>query len=972
MKVTRILALALAGCCLVGCTGTKEVVTDAITTVTNAITTVLPSDATSPNGPITPGAAEKHLVKTEDAYTLYSPDGNLFITITTDGQMGYSVSRAKDGKTIEWVKPSTLGINIGSYTFCKDATVTSTTVKEVQVTYPLNGIMSTVEGHCMEAVLNLSTSGAPEDNYRLEVRAYNDGVAFRYVLPNVGKPTGLQELTTYVLRTDVDKCWYGVGNQDYEAVIEEHSPTRKSQEVITAPLTAELKSDRGYITIMEAALNGSYPGTNLKAEGKCTYSTCFYTPPTVNAGVMTTGWRLINIADNLNDLVNNTNVYTVNSAPDSELFADTSWIEAGRSTWSWCLTHSAPTYEQMQDYIVAASKLGFEYNIIDDGWPGWQQYKQKLTDLGTMGEDLNVKQLLWGAITAGTAGYNKTPDKRTVDTFFKLLSDTHMYGAKVDFWWSDCNTNTTSLQEYILQSAAKKQMIIDFHGCNKNTGLNITYPNELTREGVRGLENIGQANTTNYSTYAQWINAQLYTRFLCGHADWTPATYNAMEIASLVLIDSPVMVIAADPEAILSSPAVEFIKSIPTVWDQTVVLPESQIGKYSVFAKESKGTWFVGGVASSNVKAKVKLADFLPAGTYTAEVWYDGANGMESKTLTVTEKDTIDIASLTSGKGFAIRISKLSLSQYGGAIGTINVTAPNGATVKYTTDGSDPLTSSTAQTTTGTITLTDSCRLKVAITDGDGKGTVLSYQFNKIDPIHTFKSELINEDGQTTLNLSIAEGGTIYYTTDGTTPTTSSKVAPSTLVFTESCTFKYLLVSDTATKSGSLSVPVLKPLEVPKSDLPLTDAKPTSSSIGWGSAHYDTSMSPDNGMGTRPISLGGSTIDNGTKFDRGISANATSTFKYNVPEGVKRFVGVVGIDDCVFNNTTDRSKASGQLKIAFDGTTVYTSETFRMGGYVYFDVAVPAGATTMTLTFGDAGDGATCDNISLAAPGWVK
>lgn len=972
MKVTRILALALAGCCLVGCTGAKEVVTDAVTTVTTAITTVLPPSGTTPDSPITPGKAEDHLVKTENAYTLYSPDGNLFITVTTDGQMGYSVSRAKDGKTIQWVKPSKLGVNIGTYTFCKDATVTSATVKEVKVNYPLAGIMSKVEGHCMEAVLNLSTSGEPENDYRLEIRAYNDGVAFRYVLPNVGKPTRMEDLTTYSLRTDVNQSWYGVGNQDYEAVIESHSPTRKTQEVITAPLTAELKSNRGYITIMEGALNGSYPGTNLKAEGKCTYSTCFYTPPTVNAGVMTSAWKLINIADNLNDLVNNTNIYTVNSAPDSELFADTSWIETGRSTWSWCLTHSAPTYEQMQDYIVAASKLGFEYNIIDDGWPGWQQYKQKLTDLGTMGEDLNVKQLLWGAITAGTAGYNKTPDKRSVDTFFKLLSDTHMYGAKVDFWWSDCNTNTTSLQEYILQSAAKKQMIIDFHGCNKNTGFNVTYPNELTREGVRGLENIGQANTTNYSTYAQWINAQLYTRFLCGHADWTPATYNAMEIASLILIDSPLMVIASDPQAMLESPAVELIKSIPTVWDQTVVLPESQIGKYSVFAKESKGTWFVGGVASSNVKAKVNLADFLPAGTYTAEVWFDGTKGMESKTLTVTEKDTIDIASLTSGKGFAIRISKLSLSQYGGAIGTINVTAPNGATVKYTTDGSDPLTSSTAQTTTGTITLTDSCRLKVAITDGDGKGTVLSYQFNKIDPVHTFKSELINEDGKTTLNLSIAEGGTIYYTTDGTTPTTSSKVAPATLVFTEACTFQYLLVSDSTTKSGSLSVPVLKSLELPKSDLPLTDAKPTSSSIGWGSAHYDTSMSPDNGMGTRPISLGGSTIDNGTKFNRGISANATSTFTYTVPEGYKRFVGVVGIDDCVFNNTTDRSKASGQLKIAFDGTTVYTSETFRMGGYVYFDVAVPTGATTMTLTFGDAGDGATCDNISLAAPGWVK
>ena len=110
MKVPHILALALASCCLVSCTGTKEVITSAVTTVTSAITTVLPNDF--PKDPITPGNAEEHLVKSTNAYTLYSPDGNLFITVTTNGQMGYSVSRYADGKTIEWIKPSKLGVNV--------------------------------------------------------------------------------------------------------------------------------------------------------------------------------------------------------------------------------------------------------------------------------------------------------------------------------------------------------------------------------------------------------------------------------------------------------------------------------------------------------------------------------------------------------------------------------------------------------------------------------------------------------------------------------------------------------------------------------------------------------------------------------------------------------------------------------------------------------------------------------------------
>lgn len=973
MKKSQLIALLLAGGMLAGCSTSGG--TD--TTPASTTVTVTPSDTTGPNTPeekpvgaITPGEAKDHLVQEGSDYILYSPDGTLAIEINTTEQMSYSVYQVRDGETTEWIRKSTLGVEAGRKTYYKDATVTATTVSEVEVSYPLYGNQLTADGHCMEAKLSLTQD---DYSYSLEVRAYDNGVAFRYVLPELTSVTALKELTTYALRTDVDKSWYGVNNQDYESEITAHSPTRASSEIITAPLTAELKSNRGYITIMEGALNNSYPGVNLQAEGQSVYSTCFYTTPTVQAGDLTSGWRLINVADTLNDLVNNYNIYTVNEAPDSTLFADTSWIEAGRSAWSWNMTHSAPTYEMMKEYTLNAALLGYEYNIIDDGWPGWTEYKQKLTDLGVMGEELNVKQLLWSAITMGTSGYNKTPDKASIDKYIQLLSDTHMYGAKVDFWWSEANTKTTNFQQYILEEAAKRQMVIDFHGCNKNSGFNVTYPNELSREGVRGLENIGNSNTTNYTTYATWLNAQLYTRFLCGHGDWTPGTYNAMEIASLICIDSPLMVVASDPKDILASPAVEFIKSIPTAWDKTVVLSDSQIGRYSVYAKESNGTWFVGGIASTSVTgAKVDLAEFLPDGTYTAEVWVDGSKGMEKTVVTVNNGEVINIGNLTSGKGFAIRLSQLTLSQYGGLIGDIAVTAPDGATVKYTTDGSDPMTSSTAMVAGKTITLTESCRLQIAITDGAGKGTLLSYQFNQVNPIYTFQAIVENEDGKTTVHLSTAKGATIYYTLDGSKPTTSSSVADQAIVFTKSCTLRYLIVSDNETKEGSLEVKVLNTLKVPESDLALTDADPISATIGWGSAHYDTSMSPDNGMGTRPISLGGSTIDNGTKFDRGISSNAVSTYTYAVPEGYTRFVGVVGIDDCVYNNTAACGEAASSLVLSFNGTAVYTSPVFRMGEFVYFDVLIPEGATTLTITFADGGNGVTCDNVSLAAPGWVK
>ncbi len=962
IKLSQIIALLLASGILMSCTADKQ-----------AGTTTSSKKDEQPMGAITPGDADKHLVENEGVYTLYSPDGTLAISVDTKGEeyLTYNVTSYKNGSETEWVKSSQMGVSAENIKYFYAAQVESAKAEHIKNSFALNGNQRTVEGNCMQATLTLK-GRSNGGSCTLELRAYDNGVAFRYNLPNVGKSvSNLKELTTYSLRTDLKECWYGAENQDYESVISSHSPVKKSDERITAPLTAVLKNNKGYISIMEGALTDSYPGVNLKAEGKATYSTTFYTTPKAG-GKMTSAWRLINIADDLNGLVNNYNVYTVNEEP-GELYSDTGWIQPGRSAWSWCMTHGAPTPEQMKQYTLNAAMLGYEYNIIDDGWPAWKNYKSELTQLGELGNELNVKQLLWGAITVGSDGYNKMPTKTQVNAYMKLLEDTGMKGAKVDFWWSEANTDTTALQIYILEEAAKREFVIDFHGCNKNSGLDVSYPNELSREGVRGLENIGAANTTNYGTYASWLNAQLYTRFLCGHADWTPATYNVMEIASLICIDSPLMVVASDPADILKSPALEFIKSIPTVWDRTVVLSDSEIGKYSVYAKENKGTWFVGGIASANISsAKVKLSEFLPDdGAYNAEIWIDKNGKMEVQNITVSSKDTIDIGKLSSGQGYAIRLSKLSLDKFGGMIGNVNVTAPSTATVKYTTDGSSPESSPSAKTVDGAIKLTESCILRVAIVSGDGKGHELSYRFNEIDPVHTFDYKLSYEDFLTTLSMTAQEGTKIHYTLDGTAPTESSPLYEKEIHFEESCTVKYLVLSQNARKDGSIDIRVRKPLTAPLTQIPLTNAKPISARTDWGNIHYDSSMAVDNGMSARKITLGGTDLNSGTSFDKGISANANASFVYEIPEGAKAFAALCGIDDCVYNNKTDGVKASARLIISFDGVTAYTSDIFRLGQYVTVNVQIPEGAKQMTITFSDAGDGITCDNVSLAAPGWV-
>lgn len=984
-KFSRFLTALCALSMLVGCSGGSAPGTTGSTGGTAPGTSGTSGTTTGTSGttePVTAGVtstpveSDEYLEQSGSDYTLYSPDGSLAFKVNTDGQFTYSVTKTVDGVATEWVRPSTMGMAVSNKTLYKNAEVLGVQVNEVKATIPFYGNQSVIEGHCIEAVFSLDSADVSASEYKLEIRAYNDGVAFRYTFPGTGASRNLEELTTYALRTDISECWYGVNNQDYEADITAHKPTENSGDKITGPLTAVVNRNKGYMALMEGALTNNYPGVNYKADGDSTYSTCYYTVPTVGGGNMTTGWRLINIADDLNGLVNNYNIYTVNELPGElyENYAD--WLEPGRSAWSWCNTHAAPNPEMMREYTLGAALLGYEYNIIDDGWPDWANYKEELAELGAMGDALNVKQILWGAMNMGTLGYNKLPDIAAVDRYFKLLEDTGMYGAKVDFWWSEANLNTTIIQKYILEEAAKRQMVIDFHGCNKNTGLNVTYPNELSREAIKGMENIGSGNSDRYDVYASWLNIQLYTRYLCGHADWTPATYTAMELGSLICIDSPMMAIASDPADILASPACEFIKSIPCVWDRTVVLSDSKIGSYSAYAKEKDGVWFVGGMSSTTKNASVDLSEFLTEddGSYVAEVWYDTSKGMESKTMTVTAADTIEIGKLTAGKGFAIRLSKLSMSRYGGEIGTVAVTAPEGATVKYTVDGSDPMTSSTAVVCSGTIAVTASCRLRVAITDGEGKGTALSYKFNEISPLYTFDFDINYEDYKTTVTFDADASVAIYYTLDGSTPTTGSAKVSGPVSVTKSCTLKYLAVCGENRYSSNIVLAVRNPITAPKSDIPLTDANPIGTpSVDWGRAHYDESMASDNdGSAARKISLGGSGEYSGTWFDRGISSNANSTYQYAVPSGVKRFVGVVGIDDCVWANTNSSHEAAARLIISFDGVEAYRSEVFRRGEYYFVDIAVPAGASVMTIRFDDAGNGITCDNVSLAAPGWVK
>lgn len=925
---------------------------------------------------------EENLIVEGNTYKVKSLDEEIFFILEKGDRVKYSLQKKYGNTYEEWVKASDIGITVDGINYFSKAEIKDVKIEKVSRTYTLFGNQSELTENGISVVFTFSQSGATKDYY-LDVRVYDDGIAFRYRLPAASATATRQvagENTAFVLRSDIKEAWYGVSNRDYEAEIKSYDPKKSSLDKITSPITAVIDDGKGYIAIMEGGLNPSYGGTNLYALGKCSYKISntwdsgVVAKPYSTKGDITTGWRILNVADNLNELVNNYNVYHIAAAPDPEIYSDTSWIEPGRSAWSWLVSYTSGLSDDkaMYEFTLNAAKLGFEYNIVDDGWPVWSEYQTKLKSLADYSGDLNVKQLLWCAMTAGTVNINRITSLQEAERFFEMLNNCGFSGAKVDFWWSEENLNTTTLQTEILKIAARYKMIINFHGCNKPGGMNITYPNELTREGVRGLENIGGADNTNYVTQAQWITAQLFTRYLSGHADWTPATNTAMQIASIIAIDSPLMVLATDPAKILQNEAVEFIKSIPTVWDRTLVLDGSKIGETAVYAKEKDGVWFLAGIfAKNNTAVKVKLSDFLSDGTYVMELWEDKGGAKVKTEKLVTKNDVLTFVK-SAGQGFAARFSKFTLSQYGGEI-KLNtpiefLNIPAGAVVKYTLDGSDPMTSATALTYTAPITLNSSCTLTAAIVSGDGAGTKIKCKFNKIVE-NRLNYEFTYNDNETVIKLTpTITDSKIYYTLDGSEPTVNSTLYTGPITVTKNCTLKALLVpNDTSLSRRTivLNVEVRAKIVSIKPDVYL-GRDYVQAVAGW-----DNRIGINQSMNWTTISLGGTNPNNGTKFEKGLSTNAVGYFVYNIPNNAERFVGVVGIDDSVYFNTVDSHKASAVCQIYFDNQLAYTSPKFGRGEYYQIDLEIPEGAKQIKIYFGDAGDGITCDNVSIGDAGFI-
>jgi alpha-glucosidase len=250
-------------------------------------------------------------------------------------------------------------------------------------------------------------------------------------------------------------------------------------------------------------------------------------------------------------------------------------------------------------------------------------------------------------------------DPKSIQDFFDMCSRTGVAGAKIDFFDHE-HKSVVDLYETLLKAAAEHRLILDFHGANKPTGMERTWPNELGLEGIRGME-MG-------APYAMHEVTLPFTRMLAGLADYTPTHFSgrrladttwAHQVANAILLPAPLLVYAAHPANILANPAAGMIKSIPSTWDETVVLPVSAIGETAAFARRKGNTWFLA-VNNGPVARSVRVdLSFLGTGSYHSMLIRDTgeAAAVKTETLTLRSSDSLYI-DMRSGGGFVGRFAR--------------------------------------------------------------------------------------------------------------------------------------------------------------------------------------------------------------------------------------------------------------------------------------------------------------------------
>ena len=572
--------------------------------------------------------------------TLKSPDGKIVVTVQDGSHLNYSVKFR--GKPI--IAPSAMGVTVDDQDLGTTALFAGKPViTEINEQYSVLGVHKTATNHCLAAVIPMMCGGG-KTPWQLMVRVFNDGVAYRYQVPGEGTRHIDGESTEWNVPVGSELWSQNAKNTSYESKYETAIVGQLPKDFkFMAPATLKFPDGAGYGMMTEADLI-NYSDLSLQSAGDSGIKAFFHnsTGGWNNSGEIISPWRVTVLTADLNTLVNSDIIKNLCPPPAPEL-ANASWIRPGRSTWGWLSCYCAPKLDDQKAWIDRTKELGYEYYLIDDGWRDWNGGGDNAWQ--AMAETIAYAKTQDVAVWAWVhCKYVHQPQARL--EYFKRAKSAGLVGLKIDFM-EPANAEWANWYEDTLRDAASLQLMVDFHGAVKPTGRERTWPNEMTREAIAGREQ-GKSPALHDNTLP-------FVRYVQGHADFTPTLFMAdrlkgssyaHELAMAIVFTSPYLCMGDNPTNYLNSVAVDVLKALPAMWEETRVLPGSEIGELSLFARRSGEQWFIGGVNDLMPRREKIPLNFLGKGEYQLVELADSPDRNDAFVRTerkVTNKDTLTV-----------------------------------------------------------------------------------------------------------------------------------------------------------------------------------------------------------------------------------------------------------------------------------------------------------------------------------------
>lgn len=576
-------------------------------------------------------------------YNVSSPDGTITVVVNHEagtGKISYSV--VKGSSTV--IESSALGINTDIEDFRDGLKFNSKANTIINETYSLPGRKKAVyRNYANELTLKFKKNSK---QMHLVVRAYDDGMAYRYFIPGGGDININSEDSSFKLPANIEGWAQTAPVPNHYEAPYLHKDNFDTGEYNMPVLTKLV--DGNWVFISESDIQRDYCGSHVLCSSGNVLNVVFAKKQTTVQATrpLKTPWRLA-IVGTLKTIIESTLIE--NLATPSKI-KDTSWIKPGRSGWSWWSGDSCSNYNVQVKYVDFCSAMGWEYYLCDEGWKAsW------VPDLCKYAATKNVGIILWSHYK------NFVTDKKIKDNL-SLWSKWGAKGIKVDYFDTD-HQNKMILYDKIAQFAAKYKMVVNYHGSKKCYGERRTWPNILTREGVRGAE---------YYKWSQGASAAdnctyVFTRNVTGPMDYTPVTYSncknqttwAHQTALDVVFESNIQHLADKWTSYDKNVAKPFLKDCPATWDDTVFI-EGYPDQYVTIARRSGTDWYVGAICGSGTSRTLNLAlTFLdPSKKYNAQIYKDGESDTDIvvEQQTVSSVDTLTIPLRING-GCAIRLT---------------------------------------------------------------------------------------------------------------------------------------------------------------------------------------------------------------------------------------------------------------------------------------------------------------------------